>query len=156
MDEKTYTRIVKLYSNDIYRLILANCKNIFHAEDILQEVFSKLFQQKIVFTDDEHVKRWLIKVAYNQCKSLYRTAWYRKIDYLEDMECYELQFQEPNQCELFELVRNLPSKYSIVIHLYYYEGYSMQEIATLLNIPIATVKTRMKRGREKLKIYLEE
>ena len=58
--------------------------------------------------------------------------------------------------ELLSAVQALPEKYSTVIHLYYYEGYSIKEIAMTLSLPSPTVGTRLARARERLKQILKE
>ena len=58
--------------------------------------------------------------------------------------------------ELRSAVRALPEMYGAVIHLHYYEGYSIKEIGTLLGLPAATVGTRLARGRDRLRELLKE
>lgn len=67
-----------------------------------------------------------------------------------------LAFETPESETLFETVMQLPKKYRIVIHLYYYEDYSVGEIAKILKLSESNVKTRLMRGRAKLREVLKE
>jgi RNA polymerase sigma-70 factor (ECF subfamily) len=72
-------------------------------------------------------------------------------DYVET-----LTFETPESRELFEEVMKLPEKYRVVIHLFYYEDYSVKEIAKILRTTESSVKVRLSRGRAKLKDALKE
>ncbi len=68
----------------------------------------------------------------------------------------ELEFVEPQDKGLFEVVMRLPRKYRIVIHLFYYEEYSIEQISSILRIPTGTVKSQLSRARKLLKNELME
>ena len=100
------------------------------------------------------MKHWLIRVTLNECKNLLRFPW-QKYTSLEDyMET--LQMPEPEHREMLNAVMTLPTKYRMILYLYYYEGYATAEIADFLQIPNGTVRTRLARGREQLKKILKE
>lgn len=153
------------YADMVYRIALNYCKNKYDAEDITQEVFCKLEKacdvtangkDSVEFNDDEHLKRWLIRVAINQCRSLFVTPWHRKTKYLEDEAVEEGVYNIDEKNELYQMVMSLPKKYRIVIYLYYYEEYSSKEIAEILGIKEATVRKQLMRGRDALKKRMEE
>lgn len=155
MTSQEYTRYFNLYADDIYRIVLSSCRNPSDAEDIMQNTFLKLLNTETAFTDDLHVKRWLITVAVNECRNVFRSFWKKKVDYLEDSP-QEPRFSMKEYSNLYSAVRRLPQIYRIIIHLYYYEGYSVKEISSILQIKESTVQTRLMRGREKLKSMLKE
>ncbi len=153
------------YADMVYRIALNYCKNKYDAEDITQEVFCKLVKtcdaasgkkEDVDFNDEEHLKRWLIRVAVNQCHSLFVTPWHKKTKYLEDEAVEEGVYNIEEKEELYQMVMNLPKKYRIVIYLYYYEEYSTKEIADILDIKEATVRAQLMRGREALKKKMKE
>lgn len=86
MDTKEYERLVNLYLNSIYRVAFNGYACSSDAEDVTQNTFIKLWERKEDFPDDDYARRWLIRVAVNECKSLWRTAWKRKTTYLEEAE----------------------------------------------------------------------
>ena len=155
---------MKTYSDMVYRIALNYCKNKYDAEDITQEVFCKLVRvsdvpsamEGITFNDEEHLKRWLIRVTINQCHSLFTTPWHKKTKYLEDEELREGAYNIEEKNELYQLVMSLPKKYRIVIYLYYYEEYATKEIGEILEIKEATVRKQLMRGRDILKDKLKE
>ena len=145
---KTYAK----YKNTVYSVIFNYVKNNEDANDLQQEVFIRLLKSDTEFDGDEHMKAWLIKVASNLSKNLLRDNSRISDEPLPEEIAYSLK--EDNG--IFEYVLALPEKYRIPIHLHYYEEYSTREIAQVLEIPEATVRIRLKRGRERLKKVLQK
>ena len=143
-------RIVDQYSPMLLRLAMTRLTQTADAEDCVQEVFLKLLERRPVFRDPEHEKAWLIRATLNQACDLWRTR--RRQVSLDALP----ETAESAHCSLLSAVRALPDKYSAVIHLHYYEGYTIKEIATMLALPAATVGTRLARGRTMLKTILKE
>lgn len=155
MDTAEFNRIAKLYIDVVYRTTLVYCKNKSDAEDAVQNAFYKLLKTDTEFKDDEHIRKWLVKVSINECKSLWKSFWYKNVTSFGELE-NEPEYIEPEKQEIFSEVMKLPKKYSIVIHLYYYEGYSCKEIAAVLGISESNVQTRLMRARNTLKERLKE
>ncbi len=134
------------YYATVYRLAYARVGNKFDAEDILQTVFLKLHSAKTGFADEEHLKAWLLKVTVNTSKNLLTSAWMRLTEAMSDNITAPIH----EVSEVYTAVQNLPVKYRTVIHLHYYEGYSCAQIAEITGSKEATVKTQLKRARERL------
>jgi len=150
-----YETIVTRNIDIVYRTALSYCKNTYDAEDIVQNTFAKLLQSDMDFQDDEHIRKWLIRVAVNECKNMWKSFWRKNISSIDDLD-YEPAANAPEQKELLEEVFKLPPKYRVVIHLYYYEGYNVKEIAEMLNLSQSNVQIRLMRARNKLKEQLKE
>ncbi len=143
------------YQNNIYAAAFNICKNTEDAKDVVQDTFIQYYSLKKDFDDEQHIRAWLIRVAINKAKNMNRTFWRKnKVSLEEYMET--LTFETPESEELFETVMRLPEKYRIVIHLFYYEDYSVHEIADILKISESNVKVRLSRGRALLKAKLQE
>ncbi len=155
MDREDYERIVRTHMDTIYRIAVSYTKTSADADDIVQQTFVKLLSKKETFTDEEHEKRWLIRVCINECNSFFSSFWRRNVDSM-DMLTTKPQFTTPENTDLYDAIRQLPGKCSIVVYLFYYEGYSTREIAKLLHIKEATVRTRLVRARKLLKEQLRE
>ena len=150
--DETIDRVVTEYSAMLLRLACTRLKDPADAEDVVQEVFLRLLTTRPVFRDAEHEKAWLIRTTLHRASDLRKAAASRNLP-LEEAA----QAAVPEQSgEFLWAVRALPKKYSAVIHLHYYEGYSMKEIGTLLGLPAATVGSRLARGRERLRQMLKE
>ncbi len=155
MEGAEYMQIVHEYLDTVYRVALSSSKNPHDAEDIVQSTFLKLLEGNREFRDEEHIRRWLIRVTINEAKSLWRSFWRKKVISLEET-LEEPKFFEPEKSELFWAVQKLPPRYREVTYLYYYEEYSIKEIAKLLRISETAIQTRLMRAREKLRQQLKE
>ena len=152
--DETISRIVSAYSGMLLRLACTRLGSTADAEDAVQEAFLRLLTARPVFRDGEHERAWLIRTTLQRASDIRRRAARREVPLEEAMEASSAP--EGNGGELRAAVRALPEKYGAVIHLYYYEGYSIKEIAKLLGLPAATVGTRLARGRERLRQMLKE
>lgn len=155
MNRWEFNRLAELYIDTVYRIALNGCLGTNDAEDVVQSVFLKLWQSKTEFNDDEHAKRWLIRVAVNECNSLWRSPW-RKNTLPIDEASNLPSFSTPEKSELYYAVKELPPKYRQVVYLYYFEGYSTNETAEILKISVSAVQTRLMRARKFLKERLKE
>lgn len=155
MDNK-FIRILTLYKNDIYRFIYSYTKSKSDADDLTQNVFIKLYKRPYILDNsDEQIKKWLIKVALNECKTLFLSNWKKKILFIGEKE-ENIGINNKSEKELLEILFSLPKKYRTVLFLYYYEGYKTKEIAKILNITITNVQTILSRARSQLKKVLKE
>ena len=131
------------------------CKSTQDAEDVVQDTFLQYISVKKHFETEQHIRAWLIRVAINKAKNKNAAFFRRHVVPLEDyMET--VSFDSPESSEVFEVVMGLPEKYRVVIHLFYYEDYSVKEIADILKITESNVKVRLSRGRLILKNKLKE
>ena len=160
MKGKEKQRVLECYQRHkdmIYKLAWAYCKDRYQADDVFQEVFFKYLKYHPRFKTPEHEKAWFIRTTINVCKNLLNNKWNR--------DMVQLQVWDEGQAfqrgtgdafeELKEAILDLPEKYRIPIHLYYYEEYSVREIAKFLRMNESTVQTHLQRGREKIKQVLE-
>lgn len=157
MEHSVYIRAVDTYANTLYRIACTYCRHHADAEDIVQTAFMKLYQTDTTFQDEEHMKKWLIRVTANEAKNLCTSFWKKNVVPLEtSMTDQPYDFPFPESSDLYDAVMKLPDKYKIVIHLYYYEDYSVKEIAEILQLKETTVQTQLMRARKKLKTRLKE
>ena len=134
------------YGDRVFSAAFSICRNREDADDTVQDTFLKYYTQNEEYIDESHLKAWLIRVAINRVKDLSGAFWRRnRVSWEEYMD--ELEFQEPEDRSLFEAVMRLPGKYRIVIHLFYYEEYSIDEISATLHRSQGTVKSQLSRGR---------
>ena len=146
------SHLVETYSSMLLRLDCTRLDNPADAEDVVQEVFLKLLTARPAFRDAEHEKAWLIRTTLHRAADLRKAAARRNVP----LEGALLASAPEPENQLLAAVRALPEKYGAVIHLHYYEGYSLKEIGKLLGLPTATVGTRLARGRERLRQSLKE
>lgn len=154
MTELAYKDAVRRNSQRIYLIALSFLRSPEDAEDVMQNVLLKLWQRRIGFVDETHMDKWLTRVTVNECRSLFRT--HRGDVPLEAVEgVLTAPSFEPEQ-EVIRAVMALPESLRTVIHLFYYEELSVKEIASLLHLSQSAVKTRLSRGRERLRESLQE
>lgn len=138
------------YADTIRKICFVHLKNYHDTEDIFQDVFLKYIQSDIEFESDAHEKAWLIRVAINACKNNLKSFFRRRVISLEELMIEPSYIGEDNR-EVFEAVNKLPEKYRRVIYLFYFEGYTALEIATILKKNENTIYTWMSRARAQLK-----
>lgn len=138
------------FGDDILRLAYSYMKSREDAEDVVQEVLIRFMQSAKQFEDESHVKAWLLRVAANLCKDKLRSASRQREVGIPEGYDIAAQEKQGEDGELLQLVMGLPEKYRSVIHLYYYEEYATAEIAQILQKKESTVRSLLKRGREKL------
>lgn len=149
-------KAISQYADMIYRIAVAITGNKADADDVFQETFLRLVKNQGKIQSEEHLKAWLIKVAGNCAKSMVASPWNQKTQGLMEKDTRRVQGADEKQNRLLMELHTLPRKYSLVLYLFYYEGYSVKEIAKLLEKNENSIKTLLKRGRNLLKKNLEE
>ncbi len=148
-------KLIPKYENHLYAVAFGICRNRCDAEDVVQEVFLKYYTGEKDFESEEHIRAWLLRVTVNLARDKVKSFWNRnKVEWEGYMD--SVPFENPQDRDLFEAVMGLPEKYRIVLHLFYYEDYSVQEIARILKKKENTVKSCLYRGRGLLKARLKE
>ena len=137
---------IEKYSNMVYRLAMARTRSVETSEDIYQEVFLRLARKMPEFESEEHKKAWLIKVTINCTKNELNSKFKKYRAELDE----KLSFETPERHDIYYAVLNLPIKYRTIIHLYYYENYSIKEISKILKVNENTIKSRLSRARGEL------
>ncbi|GGG72539.1 MULTISPECIES: RNA polymerase sigma factor [Paenibacillus] len=140
-------RALDLYSQSLIKVAFTYLKNIADAEEVTQEVFLAYLQKRPVFENNEHEKAWLIRTTINKSKNMLKTGWFKSRNPVPE----DLSYLPKEENEVLQAVLALDKKYRIPIHLHYYEGYSIQEIAVIMQSKPATVGTWLARGRLILK-----
>lgn len=154
MDNIIFCQKLEKYKNTVFRAAYSYCGNKLDAEDISQEVFLKFYTLDRVFQSENEEKAWLIRVTVNKCKDIFKSSWYKTKTSLE--ECREVYSMNESQSELIDVLMSIPEKYRIVIHLYYYEQYSVKEISEITSRKESTVQTHLQRGRKLIEKKLKE
>ena len=146
--------ILDRYGPLVYRMAIQGTGSVADGEDVAQEVFVSLIQSAPSFTDDTHLRAWLIRATANRCKSWGRSPWRKRTVPLELNQ--DTAPPPPEHPDVLEAVAALPAKYRWPVYLHYIEGYTAAEIGQLLGCPRNTVLSRLSRAREKLKAALKE
>lgn len=158
--EQRWNDLVGEYQTMLYRIAFSNMKNRADAEDVVQEAFLRYMKDEKPIQNKEHEKAWLIRTTINICIDILKSSWYREtVAWDESVPLAAQNIYLPYQVrddKTLEAVLKLPVHYRNPIYLFYYEDYSIHEIAGVLNEKEATIKTRLRRGREEVKKILTE
>ncbi len=149
-------RMMDAYGSGVLRLCYLYLKDYALAEDAAQEAFIRAYRGLNSFRAQSSEKTWLTRIAINVCKNMLRTPWRRLRDWsaadrLPEPACSP----EARDGDVLRAVTDLPVKYREVVLLYYYQEMTLREIAILLDVPQATVSTRLSRARAQLKDALK-
>lgn len=134
---------------ELVRYAYAILLNRADAQDAVQEALLSYMKRAPLFADAQQEKAWLLRVTANKCKSMLRSGWFKTRAPINE----ELPASEESREVIWALAK-LPAKYRNAVHLHYYEGYSIEEIARMLGAKQATVGTWLKRGRELMRMEL--
>lgn len=151
MTAKTPEQLIYDYGNTVYRLAYSQTRSQHDADDIFQEVFLRVAQNRPVFDSESHEKAWILRVTLNCLKSHWRAAWRRHDVPLDE----RIPFPAPEERALDNALRQLSPKYRAAVHLFYYEGYSAEEIARMTGEKPSTIRTRLTRARAQLRDLLK-
>lgn len=143
-------RAVAAHMRSIVRVAYTYVQSVQDAEDIAQDTFLSYLKARPAFQSDEHEKAWLLRVCMNKSRNLLKSGWHKSRNPLPE----GLSVLPAEENDVLAAVLGLEEKYRIPVHLYYYEGYAIADIARLLQLPSATVGTRLARARAQLKLQL--
>ena len=145
-------KLIRKYAPLIYRVAYQNLQNRADADDVFGDVCVTVLTKSPPDDSEEHLRRWLITVTLNKCRNLRRSFWKTRIDPLDEHE----ELTAPEVRGVMEELSRLPENYRNVVYLYYYEEYTIAEIAEILGKSPNTVGTWLRRARMKLRDILEE
>lgn len=150
--QEKVNRIIDWYLDMLFRVAFLHTKNRPDAEDVVQDVLLKLLKKLPSFISEAQEKAWLITVVTNQSRDFLKSAWRRRSRSLDEAVFAQAT---PEENEILEQVLELPLKYRQVVLLFYYEGYSIREIAEIIGCGESTVSSQLHRARKALKLLLE-
>ena len=150
--DETIVRALKVHGDTILRLAYSYLHNLSDAEDVLQDTMIQLMKNMPTFESQEHEKAWLLRVAINLCKNKLKSSWFKTVGIPDD---FQMESTSNETSEVWYAVLSLSQKYREVIHLFYYEGYSTLEIASLLEKNESTIRSLLHRARGLLKKSLK-
>lgn len=122
--------------------------------DAIQEAIVKAFSKLHTLKEDSYARTWLIRIVMNECYTIMRRE--KKIISLEEYQMDEQAAEQKDYSDLYEAIFKLPEQMKLCVTLYYMEGYSVKEVAALLDTTESAVKNRLAKARGKLKGALAE
>lgn len=153
LKQQEVERLINTYSDTILRLSYSYLKSTYDAEDICQMVFLKLLTTETEFESPAHEKAFIIRATINACKNELK-AFRRKLIPIDEVT--EVTAQGIPSTDVLDAVMELPRKYREAIYLFYYEGYSIGEIARFLGRSESAIAAHLSRGRKQLQTLLGE
>lgn len=155
MEPAEFQSAVERNSHRLFLLALSFTRNHADAEDVLQDVFLKLWSRSAAFESEEHMDKFLTVVCANACRNLLRSP-FRKRWADEEPALPAYTFESAADRDLFDAVTALPLRERTVVHLFYFEDMPIKDIASTLHIGQSAVKTALHRARNHLKEHLKE
>ena len=156
MKKDEFERLIIKYQSQMYRLALSIVKNAHDAEDVVGDAILAAYERLATLRDLSSFQSWIMTIVANRAKTFLRKR--KRIELTDSFEDVTSAGNSPQEAEmeLWSVVMSLTEKYSKIVVLYYYFGFSTQEISKILHLSQGTVKTRLSRAREKLKHNLEK
>ncbi len=153
--QEKFSQIYDKYANMVYKICIMMLKDTTDAEDATQNVFVKFIKASREYQSESHLKASLIVIAQNECKNQLKHWWSSKRDSFEDIAEPSYNDNTPDS-DVKNAINSLPDKYKIPVYLFYYEGYTTEEISKMLKINHSTIRSHLSEARKRLKKFLEE
>ena len=154
MDEMEFERRVRACTQKLFRVCYAILPERADRDDAIQEALVKAWQKRGTLRNDSVFESWLIRIAMNECRNILRRRKRMPADELNENS--SVAFDSITDLSLHDAIRNLDFRLRMPIVLHYMEGYTMEETAKLLRIPLGTAKHRLKQAKSILKEQLRE
>lgn len=156
-DPAYFARLYDQYATDVLRVCYFYLSDREKAEDVCQDVFVRLMTTHPLLQPGRE-KSWLLKVALNRCRDLWRGAWLKRVilggPTFELIPAPDEFSRRDDQQAMIAAINQLPATFKEVILLHYYQGMNIAEIAQMLELPEGTISSRLSRGRKKLESIL--
>ncbi len=152
--DKEITDIYMRNADSVYRVAWLYLGNKADAEDMMQNVFMKYIDSNITFNGDNHERAWFITVTKNACKDYLKSAWHKRRDEMATLEDIgDISYTDTYRYddEILECIKKLKPNYKVVLYLYYYEEYSVKDIAGIMGRNESTIQTWLSAARKKLR-----
>lgn len=150
--------LMRRFGDRVLRLAYYYVRDRYLAEDIAQEVFCRVYRSLDRFREESSYYTWIYRITVNLCRDYLSSAWFKRRvpwentrNFIQSCDTANRLFRKVEEGDLFQKVMDLPTKYRMVLVLYYFEEMSTREIARVLNVRESTVRTRLCRARERLK-----
>lgn len=156
---RTMAEFRELYNRQIqrvYKLALLILGNSMDAEDVTQTVFLKAWEKSPGFNDENHETAWFLTITRNQCRDLQKSFYRKHRASMDETPEQPVYLQSDVDNDIWQALQSLDDKYRIVLYLYYYEGYTVKDMAMLLGRRESTLQTQLSTGRKKLREILEK
>ena len=153
MNEATFTETVRRMTPEMYRVAVAILWNDADATDAMQDAILRAWEKRDRLRDEDKLPAWLMRILVNRCRTMLRR---RKFRALPLDEAINAPSPAPPDVGLWEALKALPEKYRLPIVLHHVEGYDLQQVAAMLQLPVQTVRGRLFYARKKLRDLLQE
>lgn len=158
-------KVMMEYGNELVRMAFSYVKDTEIAKDMVQNTFIKCYKNLESFRYDAQIKTWLYRITINECKD-YLKSWNYKMVQVKSFinetaksilpSVEKTVMDKYNNKEMKDTIISLPKEYREVVYLYYYDSLKTEEIAKVLDIPVNTVKTRLRRAKQRLQSMIKE
>jgi RNA polymerase sigma-70 factor (ECF subfamily) len=164
-EKQELNEIMKDYGDELVRLAFTYVRDVETAKDMVQNTFIKCYENLETFRHDSKLKTWLYRITINQCKDYLKSWNYRKVqtrNFIQEKTGTWIPSTEnavmdrENKQEIKDIILSLPKSYREVIFLYYYNSMKIDEISEITDMSTNTVKTRLRRAKQRLKTIMEE
>ena len=160
--EKILTQLMDDYGDMVKKLAYTYVKDMNLAEDITQDVFINCYHNLHIFKENSSYKTWIYRITVNRSKDVLKSNAYKRVLPFKKFNLTSKE-KSPELSVIDKSTYNsvadsllvVPSKYREILYLFYYEELKMIEISEITSLKEATIKTRLRRGKQLLKKELE-
>lgn len=154
-DKEAFSELIKYYQKDLYNIAKCKLHNEDDICDAVQETILNAYNHITTLINPYKFKSWLIKILINECNKIYLKYKNNCLEINDELDLFAKDISNSN-IEFLDLINKLNSDEKEIFILYYKEGYNTKEISKILNINQNTVRSKISRGKEKIKNSLKE
>lgn len=155
--ETFLAQAMSTFGDAVYRLALSQTRLKADAEDVYQDVFLRLYNNETSFASNDHLKAWLLRVTINRCHDLARSSWKRRsVAFDPERDDVATPVRSEEDAAVWDAVGQLPEQLRAAVNLHYVEGYSTDEIASIMQCRPATARTWLFRARARMRELLQD
>ena len=152
MTKDEFAQRILAMTDVLYRIAWSQLRQQADREDAVQETIRRAWEKQESLRDERYMQTWVIRILLNVCRSQQRRA--QRMLPTEDVPIIQADTQQSTP--LLDALFTREEKFRLPLQLRYVEGYNVAEVARMLRLPEGTVKSRLSRGRDKLKALLNE
>lgn len=157
-DKKAFEELINIYEDRLYREAYIKCKNEEDAKEVIQETIYKAYKSIGKLKEPKYFKTWISRILINVANDYFSKYGMVDLEHDESVLVREVVIEEKIEVkiDLYNAMDELEPKYQDAIRLKYIEDLKIEDISEILDRPVNTIKTHLRKAIQEMKNLLKE